>query len=153
MPPPLNGAHIGMTNPGSPAVRELACQLLEREMAQTTEEAGLGAAMQRACAGVSERLRRSVGEDGYAALLARALARTEADRPVLKNIRRDDSAGIHLDVVTATDDYGVPVVREGLESLLTALFEILSDLIGVDMTRSLLDHDDASTPLGERKRQ
>jgi hypothetical protein len=143
MHPPLKGAHIGMTNPGSPAVRELACQLLEREMAQTTEMAGLGAAMQRACAGVSERLRRSVGDDGYAALLARAIARTEGQQPVLKNIRRDDAAGIHLDVVTAVDDHGATVVRAGLESLLAAIFEILSDLIGVDMMRSLVDYDDS----------
>lgn len=138
-----------MTNPGSPAVRELACQLLEREMAQTTEVAGLGAAMQRACAGVSERLRRSVGEDGYAALLARALARTEAERPVLKNIRRDDAAGIHLDVVTAVEDYGLTVVRVGLESLLAAIFEILGDLIGVDMMRNLLEYDDS--PIAREK--
>jgi hypothetical protein len=135
-----------MTNPGSPAVHELARQLLEREMVQTTEAAGLGAAMQRACAGVSERLRRSVGEDGYAALLARALARSEAEQPVLKNIRRDDAAGIHLDVVTAVDDYGATVVRAGLESLLAALFEILSGLIGVDMMRSLLEYDEPLIP-------
>ena len=140
-----------MTSPGSPAVLELACQLLDRETSTTTEAAGLGAAMQRACARVSDRLGRSIGEDGYAALLARALARTEAERPVLKNIRRGEAAGIHLDVVTAVDDCGATAVRAGLESLLAALFEILSDLIGVDMVRSLLDHADSSGPQVTRK--
>jgi hypothetical protein len=132
-----------MTSPGSPAILALAWQLLERETSNTTEAAGLGAAMQRACTGVSDRLRHSIGEDGYAALLARALARTEAQRPVLKNIRRDGPAGIHLDVITAVDDYGATVVRAGLESLLATLFEILGELIGMDMVRSLLDHDDS----------
>jgi hypothetical protein len=128
-----------MTTPGSSTVRDLAGQLLDREESRTTDEAGLGAAMQRACAGVSETLRRSLGEDGYTALLARALARTEGERPVLKTIRRNDAAGIHLDVVTAVEDHGPAIVRAGLESLLTSLLEILGDLIGMDMVRSLLD--------------
>src|SRR5436309_3258791 len=100
MPPPLTGAYIGMTNPGALAARELAAQLLERELAGAKEQE-LGAAMQRVTAGVSEQLRRSVGEDGYAALLARALGRAETERPILKNIRRHDGAVIHLDIATA----------------------------------------------------
>jgi hypothetical protein len=135
-----------MTSPGSPAVLELACQLLERETSNITEAVALSAAMQRACDGVSERLRRTVGEDGYTALLARAFARTEAERSVLTNIRRDDAAGIHLEVVAAVNDHGATVVRAGLESLLAALLEILSELIGVDMVRSLLDYDDSPEP-------
>ena len=130
-----------MTTPGLPWARELACHLLENETVDTTEVAVLGAAMQRACVGVSERLRRSIGDDGYRALLARAIARAENDRPVLKRIRRDDPAGIHLDVASAVEDHGATIVRAGLESLLAALVEILSDLIGADMVRSLLDRD------------
>jgi hypothetical protein len=138
---PLKGAHIGMMNPGSSTVRDLARQLLDRERSDTAERADLGAAMQRACVDVSEKLRCTVGEDGYGALLARALARTEMERPILKTIRRDDTARIQLDVVTAVEEHGATIVRAGLEALLTALFEILGELIGMDMVRSLLGDD------------
>lgn len=140
-----------MTTPESPAARELARQLLERETAGTTEVAGHGAAMQRACARVTETLRRAVGQDGYSALLVRALARTQSEQPVLKEIRRNDEAGIHLDVVAAVEDHGAATVRAALESLLAALVDILSDLIGADMVRSLLDHDDSPRAPGERR--
>lgn len=142
-----------MTTPESQAARELARHLLERETAGTTETGRRGAAMQRACTRVSETLRRSVGEDGYSALLARALARTESEQPVLKGIRRGDAVGIHLDVATAVDGHGAASVWTALESLLAALVDILGDLIGVDMVRSLLDHDDSRRAAGARRRQ
>jgi hypothetical protein len=141
-----------MTSPESPAARELARHLLERETAGATEAAKLGAAMQRAYARVSETLRRSVGEDGYSALLSRALARTESEQALLKEIRRNDAAGIHLDVAAAVEGHGPATVAAALESLLTALVEILSDLIGADMVRNLLDHDDSPQALGGRRR-
>jgi hypothetical protein len=141
MPLPFEEAQTGMTNRKSPTARELARQLLERETASATEVADFGAAMQRACAGVSETLRRSVGDDGYGALLARALARAEVAQPVLTSIRRNGAGAIHLDVVAAVEDHGPVVVGAALESLLAALVDILSDLIGADMVRSLLEHD------------
>jgi hypothetical protein len=141
-----------MTIPGSPAAREMARQLLERETAGTTDVAR-GAAMQRAWTRVAETLRRSVGEDGYSALLARALARLEAEQPVLKDIRRSDASGIHLDVAATVEGHGAATVGAALESLLAALVEILSDLIGADMVLNLLDHDDHPQPPGGRRRQ
>ena len=142
MPPPFRRAHIGMTTSESPAAREIARQLLERESADATEAAGLGVTMQRTCTRVADNLRRSVGEDGYSALLVRALARTQSDHPVLKDICRADSDGIHLDVVGGVEGHGAAAVGAALESLLAALVDILSDLIGADMVRSLLDDDD-----------
>ena len=142
MLPPFREAHVGMTPPASPAAREMARQLLERESAVATEAAGLGATMQRASTRVAESLRSSVGEDGYRALLVRALARTESDHPVLGDIRHADDAGIHLDVVGAVDAHGAAAVGAALESVLAAIVDILSDLIGADMVRSLLEHDD-----------
>jgi len=131
-----------MTTPVSSAAREMARQLLEHERSGATEAAGLGATMQRASTRVADNLRSSVGEDGYSALLVRALARTESDQPVLKDMRRTDAVGIHLDVVGGVEGHGAAAVGAALESLLAALVDILSDLIGADMVRSLLDHDD-----------
>lgn len=131
-----------MTTAESPAARAMARQLLQRDMAGATEAAGLGATMQRASTRVADDLRRSVGEDGYSALLVRALARTQSDHPVLKDIRRADAAGIHLDVIGGVEGHGAAAVGAALESLLAALVDILSDLIGADMVRSLLEHDD-----------
>ena len=131
-----------MTTSESLAARAMARQLLQSEMAGATDVAGPGAVMQRACTRVAENLRLSLGEDGHSALLARALARTESDHPVLMDIRRADPAGIHLDVVGAVEGHGAAAVGSALESLLAALVDILSDLIGADMVRSLLEHDD-----------
>jgi hypothetical protein len=130
-----------MTTPVSSAARAMARQLLEHEEGGATE-AGLGATMQRASTRLADNLRSSVGEDGYSALLVRALARTESDHPVLKDMRRTDAVGIHLDVVGGVEGHGAAAVGAALESLLAALVDILSDLIGADMVRSLLDRDD-----------
>src|SRR5438067_12064538 len=126
--PPFRGAHIGMTSPGSPAAREMARHLIERETAGAAEAAELGAAMQRVFTGVSEKLRRSIGDDGCHALLARALSSAQTEQPVLKDIGRIDTAGIHLNVATGVEGHGVAAVRLALESLLSALVDILSDL-------------------------
>jgi hypothetical protein len=102
----------------------------------------VGAALQRTCLRVSENLRDSMGEDGCNALLARALARTEADHPALKNIRRINEGSIHLDgVVTSVEVHGVAAVTAAIEALLAALVEILGRLIGEDMVIRLIDPD------------
>jgi hypothetical protein len=132
-----------MSTPELAKARELARELLERETAGATEVTRFGSALQRACTRVSENLRRSVGEDGYSALFARAVARTECEQSVLTDFRRSDTAGVHLDVVTAVQRHGAATVGVAVESLLAALLDILSDLVGADMARSLLDHDDS----------
>jgi hypothetical protein len=141
-----------MTIPGSPEAREIARQLLERETAGVTEAAELGAAMQRACARVSEDLRRSIGNEGYDALLARALAIAEAEQPVLQRIRRVDPTGIHLHVAAGVEHHGPTAVHVALESFFARLVEVLSELIGVDMVRNLLIADPA-TPSAEGNTQ
>jgi hypothetical protein len=140
-----------MTTPESPPARELARHLLEGDTAEMTEVAAAGASMHRAYARVAENLRRSVGEDGYRALLARAFARTEREQPVLKHIPRGDAAGTHLDIVSAVEGHGIVAVGTALESLVAALVEILSELIGADMVRNLLVYDDPSQAPGESR--
>jgi hypothetical protein len=143
-----------MTTPNaSAAARELARELLDRETSGATEVASLAAALQRAWARASGTLRHFVGEDGYSALLARALLRAGVEQPMLNNIPRVDASGIHLDVVSAVEHHGAPTARAGVESVLAALIEILSDLIGPDMVRNILDPDDHTQTSGGRRTQ
>ena len=120
----------------------MARHLLERETAGVTGEAAVGAAMQRAYGRVSENLSRSVGEDGYTALLARALTRAQPEHPVWQHIRGGDAGPIHLDVAAGVSGHGAKAVDRALEALFAALVDILSDLIGADMVRNLLDLDE-----------
>ena len=103
-------------------------------------ETPAGEEMQRAFSRISENLRRSLGEDGYRALLGRSVARMQSDQPVWTNIRYA-GLGIDLDVIAAVDRHGTDAVGAALESLVAALFDILSDLIGAEMARNLLEHD------------
>lgn len=119
----------------------LARELLGHGPAGNGELPNTGADMQRALARVSDNLRRSLGEDGYRALVGRAVARTQSDQPVWTTIR-SAGLGIDLDVVVAVERHGPAAVSAALESLVAALFDTLSDLIGAEMARNLLDHDD-----------
>jgi hypothetical protein len=130
------------TSPPSATAPLLARELLGRGPGENGDLAKTGADMQRAFARVSDNLRRSLGEDGYRALIGRAVARTQSDQPVW-TATRSTGLGIDLDVVVAVERHGPTIVGAALESLVAALFDILSDLIGADMARNLLDHDDA----------
>jgi hypothetical protein len=130
---------------GSAESRQIAHHLLERETAGVSDESAVGAAMQRAYGQVSERLTRSVGEEGYSALLARALSRSQPEHPLLKHLRVDGHR-IHLDVTAVVKGHGAQAVGEALETLLAAIVDILGGLIGADMVRNLLDHDEPRHP-------
>jgi hypothetical protein len=119
----------------------MARQILERDAAGATEAEPQTDALQRTFTRVSRNIRRSVGEDGYAALLARAVVTIESDEPTLTVVPRADAMGIDLDIAAAVETHGVFAVRASLESVLAALADILSALIGDDMARTLLDHD------------
>jgi len=65
----------------------MARQMLAREIGGADEPAAITAAMQRALMRVSANLRRSVGDDGYNALVARAIARTQPAHPAVIELR------------------------------------------------------------------
>lgn len=99
-------------------------------------------AVQRVCTRMSEGLRRAVGDDGYNALLARALQRTQDEHPALLDVRRIVGDTTYLDAVEASaEKHGFPAVRAAVEALLTELIDILSGLIGADMVLNLLGSD------------
>jgi hypothetical protein len=101
----------------------------------------IGAALQRTCARVSENVRDAMGDDGWNALLVRAIAQTEPAHPALSNIRLNEG-GAHLDgVVESVEAHGAAVATEAIEALLATLVDILGRLIGEDMALRLIDPD------------
>ena len=134
-----------MTTRPSKAALDLARQLLDRETAGTLEAGETAAAIERTLARVSENLRRSVGDDGYTALLARAVAQTQTEHPALKDVRGDGSLVFPIDGRTAdVGTHDVKVVYAAFESLLGSIVDMLSGLVGADMVLNLLDPDGTS---------
>ena len=133
--------------------RDMARQLLAREIRGADQPDVVAAAIQRLCTRVSDNLRHSVGDDGYNALVARVLRRTEPEHPVLTDIRRVADSGIYLDRVSSgVESHGVAAVQAAVETLMTTLIDVLAGLIGADMVLNLLDHDDPSSHVS-RSRQ
>jgi hypothetical protein len=134
-----------VTIPPSTGALELARQLLGRGIAGTLEPAETGAALQRTLARVSENLRRAIGDDGYAALLSRAIAQTQTAHPALSDIRGEGSLVFHIDrLTTDVGTHNIKVVSAAFESLLASIIDVLSGLIGADMVLNLLDPDGVS---------
>ena len=126
--------------------RDMARQLLARETGGADQPDTVAAAIQRLCTRLSDNLRQAVGDDGYNALVARVLRRTEPEHPVLTEIRRVADSSIYLDRVSAgVESHGVAAVQTAIESLLATLIDVLAGLIGADMVLNLLDHDDPSS--------
>jgi hypothetical protein len=121
----------------------MARQLLEREASGLEDAQAAGLALQQACTRVSENLRRSLGNDGFNAVMARARQRATSEPGQSTTARPLSDISVRLEGVRASvDEHGVPAVAAALESLLAALIEILSGLIGADMVLNILDHDD-----------
>lgn len=108
-------------------------------MAHTTERADIVAALEGTWTRVAEHLRRTVGDDGYMALLTRAVARARPGEPVLKDLCRTETTAAHVDIAAATDAHGPEASSAMIVSLIASLVDVLGDLIGDDMARSLID--------------
>lgn len=131
-----------LTSKQTPMGRDLARQLLARDIAQIDQPVAVAAAMQHTVSRVSDSLRRAVGDDGFNALLARVLWATEGDHPVLRDIRNATGTSIRLDgIVASVERYGVEVVTTALETVLAALVDVLAGLVGADMVPRLLDDE------------
>jgi hypothetical protein len=134
-----------VTIPPSKAALDLARQLLDRGIAGAIEPAETGAALQRTLARVSENLRRAIGDDGYAALLSRAIAQTQTDHLRLRASSGDASLVFPIDALTAdVGTHDIHLVSAAFESILASIIDVLSGLIGADMVMNLLDPDDVS---------
>lgn len=98
--------------------------------------------LRKTCARISISLRNALGTDGCNALLVRALARTEAQHPLIAELRRSSEGNMSFDVlVQSVDDHGIVPVTAAIEAMLAALVDILIRLIGEDMTIRLTAAD------------
>ena len=143
-------ACIGVTIRPSGAALDLARRLLGLETAGTSEPAKTGAAIERTLARVSDNLRRAIGDDGYTALLTRAVAQAQTEHPALRDVHSDGSSVFSVDRLTADiGAHNINQVSAAVESLLASIIDVLSGLIGADMVLNLLDPD-ASSPAPAR---
>jgi hypothetical protein len=88
-----------------------------------------------------------------AATAARELARYLLEREAADTTdaaSRAAAPGIRLDVITAVEGHGAVSAGAAVEALLAAIVELLSDLIGADMVRNLLNQDDHPQAGGRR---
>jgi hypothetical protein len=123
--------------------RDMARQLMALESTGAADPV----AVQRACTRVWKNLRQSVGDDGYNALLSRVHARTNGEHPAMTSILVVDDGVVHLgDVGAAITAHGVSAVSAAVESMFTALVDVLASLIGADMVLNILDADGSRAP-------
>jgi len=93
-------------------------------------------AVDRICRGLA----RSLGAQGFDALLNRALRQTEIEHPLLEGIRvgrGDEPVLLGLDNLVA--QHGDEKVNAALESILRTILALLGRLIGEDMVPRLLE--------------
>ena len=97
-------------------------------------------ATSRICDQLYRELSRWIGADECQALFARALARTQASHPALRDIRLGGSSDSCLEgVAESVQVHGASAVAEGLESMLVALIKLLGRLIGDDMASKVIE--------------
>lgn len=125
---------------------QLARQLLAHETAPgTSDPEMIAAGLRKTCARTLITLRNALGVDGCNALLVRALIRTEAQHPLISDLRRSSEGNISFDgLVKSVGDHGVVPVTAAIEALLAALIDILVRLVGEEMTVRLIAADAAS---------
>src|SRR5687768_2293420 len=128
-----------MTEPARSA-RELVTLITAREGRKpnpAADAAAVNAALER----VSAELTRWVGPDGSRALLIRALGRAQTSHPVLSSVSiPNESRPILQGLSAAIDSGGAGPVAAGLETMLVALFELLSRLMGDALLQRLAEH-------------
>jgi len=136
----------GMTDDASrsSSSREVARRLLKRDTgaADHVDAEAAAATLLRVCTRISDSLRDTLGEDGWVALFARAVARAEMADPLLRTGRIVNGRGISADGLRESiRTHGVAAVTAAVEAVLAAIVEVLSRLIGEDMAARLIDHE------------
>ena len=128
-----------MTEPERSA-RELVTLITARGGRKPNPAADAAAAVS-ALDRVSAELTRWVGTDGSRALLIRALSRAQTSHPVLANVTIATESRPNLEGLSeAIDSEGAGPVAASLETMLVALFELLSRLMGDALLHRLAEH-------------
>jgi chaperonin GroEL (HSP60 family) len=125
-----------------PSVRELTRHLVGRAAPQSDAPDGALLAVHEACERTYRALARSLGPTGSQALLTRALAQSQDDHPLLKEIRIGGQSDPGLGgVMEAAQAHGAKAVTEALEAVLETLLGLLGRLIGNDMVSRLVEQN------------
>jgi hypothetical protein len=123
----------------SPSPGALAARLIAHAQ-ENGRATGTVGALETAFHLISGELSRSMGAGGCRALLSQALRKARAGRPALTGV--DVVAGPHarLDgLKESVEVHGAKQVAAGLEATLVALFELLSRLIGDELSTTLAE--------------
>ena len=126
---------------------EVVRRILKREIDSGAEgdADAASAALMRACARVSATLRDALGDDGWNALLARAVARTEAADPIFRAGQVLNGQGISPEGLRESiGTHGVAATTTAIEAVLATVVDLLCRLIGENMAIRLIEHE--STP-------
>ena len=135
---------------GQPSARELARQILERDLREGDAPAPIdvAAAAERAFHRISNGLSHWVGSDGTQALFSRALALAQARDHSLKAVQPPARSALFLDTLAqnAQPDDGAGVLN-GVTLIMTTLIELLTRLVGEDLAvRLVADAATGETP-------
>ena len=105
-----------------------------------------------ACERLYQQLLPWFGVAGSDALFRRALAEAHADQPALAKVRlRDKSEGLLTGVDDAVAASGPDAVADGLHAIHANLLELLSRMIGADLSARILAQSRAAQPRSSDK--
>jgi hypothetical protein len=122
------------------APRELARRLVARTAPHRDAPDSAALAVHAAFERTYRELTRSLGPTGSYALLSRALAQSQAEHTLLKDIRVDRQSAPALGGVTAlVTVHGASAVESGLQAVLETVLDLLGRLIGADMVARLVE--------------
>ena len=128
------------SSPPSDAALALARRLFACEVPPNSPDALVVAGAARICTRVADGLTRSFGPFGSLALLARALARAQADHPALKGVAYQS---VQLPVIVGLDASanvnGAQAVADGTIAMVARLTDAIGRLVGDDIAIKLLE--------------
>jgi hypothetical protein len=123
-----------------PSAKQIARRLITSRPSQSPAAHSAARAAAAATDHLYRELSRWVGHDGCHALLTRALTEARTEWPALRRVHLHPRSDPYVDgVAEAITADGDPATAEALESMIIRLVELLSRLIGEDMTMMLME--------------
>ena len=123
------------------SARDLAHQILARDLAgvEKPTPVSVAAAAEVVFQRLSDNLVRWLGSEGSHALFTRALALAQAENRALRVVPPPARSALFLDALAANSEpHDAEAVRDGVVMIMTTLIELLTRLIGEDLTVKLV---------------
>jgi hypothetical protein len=116
-----------------PGFCEVAEWLLTREAGEGQGEGQLAAAAERVCRKLEAAQREVIGDEGYAAILARAQRLAQAERPYLARLEHGEGAECLACLPDALAGLDLAEARRGLAGLFARALQVSSSLISTQI--------------------